>query len=392
MTSTQKNNLQSEPPPNFDLLLRGGRVIDPANRLDTSMDVAISNGKIVAVSPDLDPKLASSVADVSGMYVTPGLVDIHTHSFRYFNSTVPDEYAIPNGVTTIVDAGGPGWKNFEEFKRLVVDKTETRLFALLNVAGPGMTKDAEQDITEMHAEPIAEMIDVNRDLIIGVKTAHYDGPGWESVDTAVAAGKLSDTFVMVDFHQHPNRSYKELLLKHMRPGDIHTHMYATSHLLNEDGQLQDYMIEARLRGILFDVGHGAGSFRFRFAKPSMDQGFGPDTLSTDAHKGSIFVKGATMPLVISKVINMGMSLYEAVDRSTRVPAHVIGRPELGTLTIGSEADVAVFDLEEGEFGFVDSELARMNGNRRLRCHMTLRAGRVMWDLNGLTLHDWDTPR
>ncbi len=247
----------------------------------------------------------------------------------------------------------------------------------------------EQDTSEMQPYPCAEKVVAHPDIIVGIKAAHHRGPGWESVDGAVKAAELSGTVAMIDYHNHPERSYKELILDHMRPGDMHTHMYG-QHIaqLGPDGKVADYVWEARGRGVKFDVGHGAGSFWFRVAVPCMEQGHVPDTISTDAHKGSFFMPRATMPVTISKLLNMGMSLREAVDRSTSIPAQHIGRPELGTLSVGAEADIAVFEVEEGDFGFVDSGFARMGGTKRLTPRMTIRAGRVVWDEDGLSRPDW----
>ena len=248
----------------------------------------------------------------------------------------------------------------------------------------------EQDVTEMQPEPCAEMVREYPMVIVGIKAAHHDGPGWQSVDGAVKAAEATGTFAMIDYHRHENRNYRELLLEHMRPGDVHTHMYGLhTPQLDENGKVHGFMHEARKRGVKFDVGHGGGSFWFRIAKPCMDQGWHPDTISTDIHKGSYFLPRATMPMTMSKLMNLGMPLKEAVDRSTRLAAQTINRPELGTLTVGRDADIAVFELERGDFGFVDSGLARMKGTQRLTCHLTIRAGKVLWDLNGLTRPAWE---
>ncbi len=375
----------------YDLLIQGGHVIDPANDVDGPRDVGVAEGRIAAVKPSLDPADAANVVDVAGKYVTPGLIDIHTHCFGYFAWTFPDEYAFPNGITTVVDAGGAGYRNFEQFKTTIIDRARVRLLALLNIVGGGMLGAIEQDVSEMQPEPCAERIQEYSDIVVGVKAAHHRGPGFESVDGAVKAAEMSGTFAMIDYSPHPNRTYEELIMEHMRPGDVHTHMYGW-HIaqLDENKKVHDYMWRARERGVLFDVGHGAGSFWFRVVAPCMEQGFGPDTISTDVHKGSFFLPRATMPITMSKLINMGMPLVEAVERSTARPAQVISRPELGTLSVGAEADIAVFELEEGDFGFVDSGLASMRGARRLTAHMTVRAGRVVWDLNGLSAPDWET--
>ncbi|MEE2629091.1 MAG: hypothetical protein VX670_11560, partial [Candidatus Latescibacterota bacterium] len=182
---------------------------------------------------------------------------------------------------------------------------------------------------------------------------------------------------MIDFAPKPTRSYEELL-EHMSPGDIHTHLYAAHiPLLDDDGQVNDYVRQARERGIIFDTGHGNGSFWFRIAVPAMEQGFTPDTISTDLHKHSRMRPDAIMPTTMAKFLALGMPLQEVVYRSTARPAEVIRRPELGHLSVGSEADIAVFDLVEGDFGFVDSGGARLDGSQRLECELTLRAGRVV---------------
>ena len=376
---------------NYDLLLKGGHVIDPKNGIDSRMDVAIVGGKIAAVDRDLAASQARTVVDVSGMFVTPGLIDLHTHSYGYRAWTFPDEYAFPNGVTTVIDAGGSGYKCFDHFKTTIVDPARVRLLVLLNIVGAGMLGPVEQDVAEMQPEPCAEVVRAHPDIIVGVKAAHFRGRGWQSVDGAVRAAGLSDTVAMIDYANHPDRTYRELIIEHMRPGDMHTHMYGQQHAqIDESKRVYDYVWEARKRGVQFDVGHGGGSFWFRVAVPCMEQGHVPDTISTDVHKGSFFIPRATMPITMSKLMNMGMSLTEAVEKSTVAPARNIRRPELGTLTVGSDADVAVFELEEGEFSFVDSGRAGMQGTQRLLCHMTVRAGEVVWDLNGRSSPDWET--
>ncbi|MCH8222056.1 MAG: amidohydrolase/deacetylase family metallohydrolase [Chloroflexi bacterium] len=375
---------------NYDLVLAGGHVIDPANDLNGPADVAVANGTIAAVSPGLSTAGAAKVVNVSGLYVTPGLIDIHSHHFGYSGWTFPDEYAFPNGTTTVVDAGGAGYKNFEQFKTEIIDRARVRLLALLNIVGGGMLGAIEQDVSEMQPEPCADRIAEYPDILVGIKAAHHKY-GWESVDGAVAAGDMCGKFVMVDFQPRPERTYRELILERMRPGDVHTHMYG-QHIeqLDAGKKVQDYMWEAREKGILFDVGHGGGSFWFRVVGPCMEQGWRPDTISTDAHKGSLFLPRATMPITMSKLVSFGMSFEEAVRRSTIEPAKVINRPELGSLSAGAEADIAVLELEEGDFGFVDSGLAAMRGNRRLTAHLTVRAGEIVWDLNGISRPDWTT--
>jgi dihydroorotase len=375
----------------YSLLLKGGHVIDPANGVDAVRDVAIREGRIARVAEGIPSSQAEKVVDVAGCCVTPGLLDIHVHVFGYAGWLFPDTHAFPNGVTTVVDTGGAGHKNFEEFRETVLPQARTRVFALLNIVGAGMLGAVEQDVGEMKPVPAAEMIRKYPDVLIGSKTAHFQGPGWEAVDGAVEAAALSGTFAMIDFAPKPARSYKELLLQRLRPGDIHTHLYAKHiPLLDEDRRVNGYVREARERGVLFDLGHGAGSFWFRIAVPAMKQGFGPDSISTDLHKSSALIPNATMPVTMSKMLNIGMPLQEVILRSTAEPARMIRRPELGTLSVGAEADVAAFRIEEGAFGFVDSGHAKMRGTRRLQCVLTVRAGQIVWDLDGLSWPDWET--
>jgi dihydroorotase len=231
------------------------------------------------------------------------------------------------------------------------------------------------------------------DYVVGIKVAHYQGPEWLPVDRAVEAGKLAGVPVMVDFGgNEPPLPLGELLLEHLRPGDILTHMYAHVRgrmpLVNAQGQLESFAPAARKRGIIFDVGHGGGSFLFRQAVPALKQGFVPDTISTDLHIGSMNAGMKDQLNVMSKLLNLGLSLEDVIAKSTWRPAQVIRREALGHLSPGVAADITVLRLREGQFGFIDTRGARMNGTRKLECELTVRAGRVVWDLNGLAAPDW----
>ena len=376
----------------YDLTLKGGHVIDPKNQIDGIMDVGIKNRKITAVLPKIPSTESSKTISVVGYYVTPGLIDIHVHVYGGYDGWMfPDVHSFTNGVTTVVDTGGAGWKSFEEFKNTIITKSQTRVLALLNIVGAGMLGAVEQNISEMDPIPCAETVRQYPEYIVGVKTAHFGGPGWEAVDGAIQAGELSNTPVMIDFWPRPTRSYPHLLLEHMRPDDIHTHVYAQHiPILDSNGNVADYMLEARDRGILFDLGHGAGSFWWRVAVPAIKQGFLPDTISTDLHKRSALLPNANMLTTMSKCLNMGMSLKDVLMRSTTKPAQAIHRPELGHLDINAEADIAVLDLQKGNFGFVDSGHARLQGSQKLQCIMTIRSGQIVWDPNGLSWPDWET--
>ncbi len=373
----------------FDLIIQGGYCIDPKNDLNGPADIAIKDGLVAAVADRIEC-ISAKVIDVSGLYVTPGLIDIHVHVYGGYQGWLfPDQHALPYGVTTVVDTGGAGWKDMADFKRTIIDPAQTRVLAFVNIVGAGMIGAPEQDVSEMDPARCAAAIDQYREHVIGAKSAHFGGPGWESAGGAIAAARQSDSIAMIDFAPRPSRTYEELL-ERMSPGDIHTHLYAAHiPLLNADKKVANYMHQARQRGIIFDTGHGNGSFWFRIAVPAMAQNFPPDTISTDLHKSSRMLPNATMPITMSKFLNLGMSLQEVIYRSTYKPAEVIGHPQLGHLSIGAEADLAAFALHEGDFAFVDSGRARMKGRQKLECELTLRAGQVVWDLNGRSLANWD---
>jgi dihydroorotase len=388
----------------YDLLLKGGHVIDVKNNLSATRDVAIAQGRIAAVALNIPPSQARKTIEVSGLYVTPGLVDIHVHVFassvqrEYLgeNGVRADAFTFRSGVTTVVDAGSSGWRNFGEFRDQVINRSKTRVFAMLNIVGSGMggRPDVEQNTKDMEPRPTAEVALRHKDVVVGIKTAHYAGPEWIAVDRAVEAGSLAGIPVMVDFGNfRPERPYQELVLKHLRPGDISTHQYLSAvPMLDESGKVLPYLSEARSRGVIFDVGHGAGSFSWPQAIPAVKQGFTPDSISTDLHVTSMNAGMKDMLNVLSKFLNMGMSLDDVIARATWRPAREIHHDELGHLSVGAPADVAVLRLVEGDFGFVDSAGLRMRGTRKLVGEMTLRDGRVVWDLNGMNSEDWEHAR
>jgi dihydroorotase len=384
----------------YDLLLKGGHVIDPKNGISARRDVAVKDGRVAEVAANIAPSKALKVVDVSGLYVTPGLVDIHTHVFAgdgpaYTgeNSVFPDSHSFRSGVTTVVDAGGAGWRNFADFKRRIIDKSHTRVLSMLNIVGSGMAGEekVEQDTTDMDAKATAEAAKQNREFVVGIKTAHFRAPEWTAVDRAVEAGKLADIPVMVDFGAFTSeRPFEDLVLKKLRAGDIYTHTYlAAVPMLDDHGKLRAYLFEARKRGVIFDAGHGAGSFVFRHAVPAIRQGFIADSISTDLHINSMNAGMKDMLNVMSKFLNIGVALDDVILRSTWSPAREIRREELGHLSVGAVADIAVLRLEKGSFGFVDVYGARMKGTKKLVAELTVRDGHVVWDLNGITREDWD---
>jgi dihydroorotase len=385
----------------YDLLLTGGRVIDAKNQLNAVRDVAILNGHIAEVASRIDPAKAAKVVDVSGLLVTPGLVDIHVHvyastgvqdAYSGDNSLYPDGFTFRSGVTTVADAGSSGWRNFPDFKEHIIDRSHTRVFAFLNIVGNGMGGEKiEQNLEDMDGKTTGEQALRWKGIVVGVKTAHYTGPDWMPVERAVEAGTIANIPVMVDFGDfRPERPFQELVTKKLRPGDIYTHTYLDAvPVLDDSGKVQPYLFEARKRGVIFDVGHGAGSFLFRQAVPAVRQGFVPDSISTDLHISSMNAGMKDMSNVMSKFLNIGMPLEDVIARSTWNPAREIKHEEVGHLSVGAPADVAVLRVERGNFGFVDVYGARMRGDQKLVCELTIRAGKVVYDLNGITREDWD---
>jgi len=393
-----------------DILLKGGYVIDPKNKIDGKMDVAITNGKIVQVARDISPAGAKKVINVSGLYVTPGIIDMHAHVFygtdpgayiaNGHDGVIADAFSFRAGVTTLVDAGSSGWRNFRIFKSQTIDRSGTRVLAFLNIVGGGMYgRFEEQDVSDMNPEMTADMIKkLFPAIIVGIKSAHYWGD-FTQVDRAVEAGKLANVPVMVDFGEHdPPNSIKELFEKHLRPGDIFTHALADEpkerETVVDDSTMlvKPFVFAAQKRGIIFDVGHGGGAFTWNQAVPAIKQGFYPNTISSDLHTQSMNSGMKDMANLMSKFLNIGLSLQDVILRATWNPALVIKRPDLGNLSVGSDADVAVFNLKKGKFGFLDVNETRIDGNQKLEAELTIRAGKIVWDLNGMSAPSWHAAR
>lgn len=391
-----------EPP--FSLLIKGGHVIDPKNGIDGVMDVAVRDGKIAQVASGIDPSRAQRVADAKGLYVVPGLIDLHAHVFwgtednaaysSGYSSVQPDSHSFRSGQTTLVDVGGAGWRNFPQFKSQVIDRSRTRVLSFLNIVGSGMKGGpVEQNLADMDAKLTAMRVKQHPELIVGVKVAHYSGAEWEPVTRAVEAGREADVPVMIDFGGNtPPLPLRELLLTHLRPGDILTHTYAhvarRQPIVDENGRLEPFVLEARKRGVLFDVGHGGGSFLYRQAVPATKQGFFPDIISTDLHIGSMNSGMKDILNTMSKFLNLGMPLKDVIRANTAKAADAIDKAELGHLGVGAEADIAVLNLRRGSFGFVDSGGGKATGDQKLECELTVKAGQVVWDLNGISHTPW----
>jgi dihydroorotase len=386
----------------YDLILAGGHVIDPRNGVDAAMDVAIAKGRIVSLSPRIEPTAGTQVLDVRGLIITPGLIDIHVHLFATTGlkdawagdqSVMPDAFSFRAGVTTMVDAGSSGWRNFETFRHTVIDRAKTRVLAMINIAGLGMsTNAAEQVPAEFQPAQVALLAAKHKDVVVGVKSAHYEAADWTSVERAVEAGIAADIPVMVDFgYFRPERPYWQLVTEKLRPGDISTHCFRASvPWIDDHGGVYEYLGRARDRGVKFDVGHGAGSLVFRNAVPAIKAGFFPDSISTDLHGSSMNIAMMDMLTTMSKFLVMGMPLNEVILRSTWNPARMIRRPALGHLSPGAVADVAVLRVDRGEFVYADAKGGRMRGGQRILCELTLREGQVVWDWNARAAADYTT--
>jgi dihydroorotase len=384
----------------FDTLLKGGHLIDPKNNINTPKDLAITNGKVAAVDTDIPAAQAQCVLDVSGLYITPGLIDIHTHMYATpghrdawagDNSILPDGFSFRTGVTAMVDTGSAGWRTLEDFGYRVLERFDTRMFAFVNIVGMGMVStDLEQNVSDMDVDRTVAAMREHAEFVVGSKTAHFWGTEWVSVDRAVAAGQAAGMPAMIDFGVFPQeRPYYELVTQRMAPGDISTHMFLGDvPWIDASGKVLDYLYKARQRGIIFDVGHGAGSFYWRNAVPAIEQGFYPDSISTDLHTLNMNGPMMDMATVMSKFLVMGMPLEEIIRESTINPANEIGHPELGHLSVGALADVAAIQRMKGQFAYRDVRGGRFEGTERLFCELTLKDGAVVWDWNGRTGTDY----
>jgi dihydroorotase len=392
-------------PPNplpYDLLLKGGHLLDDKNKIDAMRDVGIKDGKVAAVAEHLDSKDALKTIDVKGLYVTPGLIDIHTHvyagtgergSYAGDLSVYPDGFTLRNGVTTIVDAGSSGWRNFDDFKEKVIDRSKTRVLAELNIVGAGMRgAKYEDNLDDMDGKLTGEKAKLFPGVIVGVKSAHFTGPEWKPYDQAVIAGNLANIPVMIDYGaRRIERPLLELVSTHLRPGDIYTHCF--SGLRGEQdpqtGLASQALLTMKKRGIYCDVGHGGGSFAWTVAAPIVKSGYLPDSISTDLHVGSMNNGMKDLLNVADKMMLLGETIPDVVAQMTSHPSHEIRQEQLGNLSVGSVADVAVLSVETGNFGFVDMYNTKMMGTKRLVCELTLRNGKVVYDFNGISADMWD---
>ena len=383
----------------IDILLKGGHVIDSRNKIDSQMDVAIADGEIIEVASNISAENAKKVIDATGLYVVPGLIDLHTHVFvgsnpgfaDGFSCVSPDDITLKAGITTVVDAGTSGWRNFPVFKKQVIDRSKTRILSFLSIAGSGMTGfPSEEDINDMDPRMTVLVIEQYPDIIVGVKIGHYRGSEWTPFDRALEAGRMANVPLFVECHlpQLP----LEGILDRMRPGDIYTHSFCTASdrmcLLDEQKRIRPFVLEAQKKGIRFDVGHGGGMFHFDIAVPALEQGLLPDSFGSDLHRYSMNSGMKNMLDIMSKYLNMGMTIEDIVFRATWNSATSIKREDLGQLSKGAVADIAVLSVRKGSFGFIDAAGNKMSGDRKFEAELTIREGKVVWDKNGMAAKEW----
>ncbi len=373
----------------YDLLIRGGRVVDPSQNIEAVRDVAVANGKIARVEADIPAAQAREVVDAGGKIVTPGLIDLHTHVFPYVGpyGIEPDPYCVHRGVTTVIDAGTSGAFTFPAFKRYTIEQAATRIRALLHVVSIGMVAGSTPNMGELEdlrycvPKLAVETAQANRNLIVGFKIRfskqYTDENDYEGMKRAREAADAAGLPLMI----HIGGSFTPLgkFLALMKKGDVVTHSF-NSHphgLLDEAGKITPEVADARSRGVLFDVGHGAGSFSFQVMEECLAQGFRPDTISSDLYSANI--KGPVYDLLttLSKFLLLGMNLHDVIERATLKPSHVFDfGAEIGTLKPGAEADVAVLDLRDGEFTFTDSDGKTRIGRQKLAPVVTVRGGKL----------------
>ena len=367
----------------FDLVIRGGELVDPGGR-SGRLDVAITRGRVAAVDRDIPADSARELVDASGLYVTPGLIDLHTHVYRGVTwwGIDPDPVAWRTGVTTWLDAGSAGAFSLVGLRELVAAPAAARVYALLNVSAVGLVAETGELADLDHCDPLLceRVIDANRDLVLGVKARidrHTVGRnGLEPLRRARSVADATELPLMVHIAQGPPAV--EDVVELLRPGDILTHCATgqSMRVVDARGRPFDFLRRAREDGLVLDVGHGAGSFSWASAAALVEAGLGPDVISSDIHALSRHGPMFDLPTCLSKLLALGVSLADAIAAATVRPAEVLGlSPELGTLRPGSAADVALFALERGRFTLYDVTLEARECDALLRNTLTLRAGR-----------------
>ncbi len=393
--------------PSYDMVIKGGQIIDPANEINQPMDVAVLDGKVARVAKDIPAAQAKTTVDAAGYYVTPGLVDMHICCYytnlNVTSSVIADHHCLPSGVTTCCDGGTAGADNFDDFKK-IIDRSKMRILSFLNIVATGAeSSGGEQDPAQMKVELAAQTAKAHPDLIVGFKTGHYGGefsetrPPWASIDASIAAGRLTDLPILADFTPQPAqgsipaRSYREFLLDKLRPGDIVAHCLAIRYpFLDDEGRLNPDVTKARERGVKFDLAHAGASFMLRLVVPAIRQGFIPDAITADLFSNTPVTTGITLTYIMSKFLALGVPLEDVIRRTTMNPAQIINRPELGSLSVGSPADIAVFEMRKGNFAYRGTGGGKIMGDKKLECVMTVFDGKIAYDHPyGLSVPLWE---
>jgi dihydroorotase len=372
----------------FDLILRGGRVIDPSQKLDATTDVAFAGGKVAAIGQGLKADPGTDVRDVSGQIVSPGLIDLHTHVYWGGTSLGIDaeEFCRTSGVTTAIDTGSAGPGNFAGFRKHVIEPSQVRILAYLHVSHAGifgfsnrvMVGESEE-LRLMDPVSAAEVVEANRDLIVGIKVRvglHASGKsGIVPLEIALEVAEQVGMPLMCHI-DHPPPSYEDVVAR-LRPGDILTHAFRPfpNSAATAQGTVKKVVLEARQRGVLFDIGHGKGSFAFKTARALLANGFAPDTISSDVHKLCIDGPAFDQVTTMSKFLCMGMPLPEVIERSTVNAAMALRRPELGSLKVGSVGDATVIAIKQGRFDYVDVVGEHLIGDRKIASEGVVIAGK-----------------
>ena len=380
----------------YDTAIVGGRVLDPAGRLDGRYDIGIAGGKIACVEPEVDRAAAARVVEAAGQIVTPGLVDLHTHVYwgvTYWGIEA-DPVAARSGVTAWLDVGSAGAYSFPGFRRFIVEPSRVTIYALLNLSSIGLTAPTWEfaNLDYCDVDLAAQIVDGNRDVILGIK-ARIDslttrGVGIRPLQLARELADRSVLPLMVHIGSGPPEIEEIAAL--LRPGDILTHCFTggTHRIITPDKRARASVRALHDSGLILDIGHGTGSFSYEVAEAMLDQGILPDVISSDIHQLSVQGPMFDLPTTLSKFLSLGMSLSDVVERATARPAAAIRRPDLGSLRPGSRADVALFRIEEGEHEFFDVVMTRRRGNRRLVNTLTIAGGEPLPRTSERPLQVW----
>ena len=383
----------------FDLILRHARVIDPSQNLNRVLDVGVRNGKIAAIDEALPESESAVERSLRGKYLCPGLIDLHGHWYGGSTFGIDPDYGLSSGVTTAVDAGTTGFLNFDEFRRDRIENSQSQVLAFLNISAIGIPTALVgelQDLRYARPKETGATIQQYSNLLLGVKirigTIMTADHGMEALAIALEAAKAAEVSVMVHISKGANTPQ---ILKQLRPGDIVTHCFqGRGDTILADESIIPEALAARSDGVLFDVGHGSGSFSWKTAKKAFENFFLPDTISTDLHRFSAEKAVFDMPTTMSKFLHLGMSLEDVILKSTWVPAKAIHHENnLGTLRLGTVADLFAFDVQEGSFEFEDTHSRIEIGSQKIIPELVVRAGSIIGpearNVKLRPLYEWD---